>query len=657
MKVRRRCHRRVLSALALAFVVLLLLTSPGPASARASAPDVPPDSPGAQIVPRSWDRAEAKLDKGPRLAKKNRSSPVRHEAEVRINVGLEPGVGSLPDGLDLAALGLRHVESLPALAVEVLALPLPSGVVPGSGLQELSTPHEDRLGRALQALRAAPGVAYAEQDRQQYRPVRTPNDPMFSQQWGAQRVGLPAAWDLTVGSASVTVAVVDTGIHYGLPEFQGRLVSPYSVQYDSQHLEDLLDIDGHGTGVAAVAAAQGDNGFFIAGAAWGVNIMPVHLTDDPAGCDDLTMAKAIQWASSRGADVINISFAGSWASETVRRAVNDARALGIPVVAAAGNQGPGVGLGYPGAYPGVITVGATDGADRLAGFSQTGDVLDVAAPGVGIVTYVDADPNNTVAEPAFAAIDGTSFAAPLVSGVVALMLSINPALTPDQIENILARTSTDLGVPGRDPSFGHGLLDARRAVEMAATPPSTRFPDVPTTHPYFTQIEDLARRGIILGKPNGNFEPDAVVVRQQFAKMIVLSLGLPVSPYEFNPFSDVGAAPPGSVDPLYPDKYVAVCAKYQITKGTKPGQFSPWDPIRRAQLFTMVGRSVEGTEPPPWYQPPFANFHPEHYLEARRMYYWGLLYSLGVGSSYDFWRGATRGEVAAVLYNMLQAVE
>jgi len=183
------------------------------------------------------------------------------------------------------------------------------------------------------------------------------------------------------------------------------------------------------------------------------------------------------------------------------------------------------------------------------------------------------------------------------------------------------------------------------------TQPSHRFPDVSDSYPYAPQIYGLVTRGIVLGYTTGLFGPEDRVLRQQFAKMIVLTLGLPVSESDISPFSDVDVS---GASGLYPDNYVAVCAQEGITIGTGLGTFSPWSQISRAQIITMVGRAAGLPDPPASYVPPFGDFSPDHYPWARRAAYADLLQGLqGVGPSWNFWQPATRGEVAAVLYNLL----
>jgi hypothetical protein len=178
-----------------------------------------------------------------------------------------------------------------------------------------------------------------------------------------------------------------------------------------------------------------------------------------------------------------------------------------------------------------------------------------------------------------------------------------------------------------------------------------RFPDVPDSHPYSTEINDLADRGIVVGYEDGTFRPDDGVLRQQFAKMVVLTMALPVSEADVTSFLDVDVSGPAG---LYPDNYIAVCAAEGITVGTAPGKFSPWRQITRGQVITMVARAAELPEAPASYQPDFGNFSPDHYPWARRAAYAGLLEGLeGMGTSWDFWAPASRGEMAVMLYNLL----
>ncbi|MHB9148987.1 MAG: S-layer homology domain-containing protein [Thermoleophilia bacterium] len=185
----------------------------------------------------------------------------------------------------------------------------------------------------------------------------------------------------------------------------------------------------------------------------------------------------------------------------------------------------------------------------------------------------------------------------------------------------------------------------RPATTTTSNPPPT-FTDVKLSHPYARQISALAARNVVVGMGDGTFKPDYPVLRQQFAKMIVLALGLPVGEGDVSPFKDVQIA----LDSLYPDNYVAVAAKWGITLGVAPDLFAPWDKITRAQVITMVVRGADLPEPAAGYRPPFGDFSSTHYGNARKAAAAGLLDDIvGMGPSYDFWAPATRGEACALL--------
>lgn len=184
--------------------------------------------------------------------------------------------------------------------------------------------------------------------------------------------------------------------------------------------------------------------------------------------------------------------------------------------------------------------------------------------------------------------------------------------------------------------------------------PAATFPDVGSNTLYAQQIRHLADRSVVSGFSNGTFGPNQKVTRQQFAKMIVLALGYEVSPLTACGFKDVVALP-GSADPLYPVCYIAACAKAGITVGTTVDTFSPYDQITRAQLITMVVRAAGLSDPPAGYRPPFDYFSPVHYQWARKAAYAGLLDGLaGLGSGFDFWAPASRGEACLLLANLMR---
>ncbi len=618
----------------------------------------------------------------------------------RIALKLAPGY-RLESGADGALLVVQDRGVMATAAMDVLGMALQQvAEVEGLGIQVVAPTSSDAptaaddadLEAAVGALRLLPGVLWAEVSHPVYACL-VPNDPLYAPsvweplgQWGLVRVGLPTAWDTVTGSADVVVAVVDSGLNRDIMDFAGRIVYPYSILSGSSVWPAWQDTYGHGSGVAAVAAAQGNDHLGIAGAAWNVKVMPVKIANSNSS-DDVTLAAGITYAVDKGADVINVSFAGTEGSRTLESAVDYALARGVVIVAAAGNNSAW-SVGYPAAIPGVIAVGATDSANNRCSFSNQGSALDIAAPGASILSYT------TASATSFARWSGTSFSSPLVAGVAALLKSANPTLTPAEIADMISDSADDLGVSGWDQAFGWGLLDADEAVAEAVAgvtttttttvsttttttvpstttttaPPSTttttttsttivgRFADVSAeTTPYAAQIEQLAASGVVEGYTVGDhkeFRPLDLVRRQQFAKMIVLTLGYPVTESDTCTFTDV-VHKPGE---LYPYHYVAVAYKKGITEGTKPPRlFSPYGELTRAQMITMVVRATQLPDPPPGYTPPFPNFSAVHYPFARKAASAGLLDVLeGMGPGYDFLAPATRGEVCALLAPLLQ---
>jgi subtilisin family serine protease len=627
-------------------------------------------------------RARASEGAPPVTGARGVSSPAFSENTGRIAVKLAPGarLAQKPDG---ALTVVQSGGAFAAATADSPGLPLEErGQIEGLGIRvlepisagTLAERADADLDEAARALRLMPGVLWAETSHSVFV-CRVPNDPLYppssqapAGQWSLPHVGLPQAWDTATGSADLIVAVVDSGLNRDIPDFSGRIVSPYSVLTGSSVWPAWQDNYGHGCGVAGVAVAQGDDRWGIAGAAWNVKVMPVKISE-MGRSDDVTLAQGITYAVDHGADVINVSFAGSQASRTQEEAVAYAMAHNVVIVAAAGNDNGGP-VDYPAAIPGVIAVGATDSSDARCSFSNTGAALDLVAPGSNILTYGSGSTST------FKLWSGTSFSSPLVAGVVALMKSANSSLTPGEITDILNHTADNLGAGGWDRDFGWGLLDADEAIAQAANgatttttteppstttttaPPSTttttepRFADVSAeSTPYWSEIGHLAELGVVTGTSDGLFHPQDALKRMQFAKMIVLALGYLVSESDVCPFADVAHVP----GDLYPYHYVAVAYQRGITQGTKPGRFSPYSPLTRAQMITMAARAAQLPEPPSDYMPPFANFSAVHYPFARRAASAGLLDGLvGMGSDYDFAAPATRGEVCALLYHLLQ---
>jgi subtilisin family serine protease len=212
---------------------------------------------------------------------------------------------------------------------------------------------------------------------------------------------------------------------------------------------------GHGTLVAGVAAATTDNGIGVAGASWGSSVLPVKVLDARGFGTDLQVAAGIVWAVDHGADILNLSLGGPGPGQILCDAVSYADARGVLVVASAGNSGAEA-PNYPAECPGVVAVSATDTNGDFASFSTFGSWVSVAAPGISIASTRN---NNS-----YGVESGTSFAAPMVSAVAALVLAQHPDWGPSRVAAQIEQTAQDRGPAGPDPYYGNGLLDADAAL-------------------------------------------------------------------------------------------------------------------------------------------------------------------------------------------------
>ena len=331
---------------------------------------------------------------------------------------------------------------------------------------------------AVAALQATPGVTAIEAPAtRSYSFV--PDDPDYAKEAAyLSSVHAPVAWDVTHGSRSVRIAVVDSGIDVKHPDLTGKIVGTYNADNGGSTITDDV---GHGTFVAGVAAAETDNNTGVAGAGYDTSLLGVKIagSDGELSLDD--EIAGINWSVHHGADIINLSLGGPEYSTAEKNAVENAIAHGVLVVAAAGNESDTVKQ-YPAAYPGVIAVGAVNtSTHRRATFSSHGSWVTLAAPGVGIVSTSPLKGSSFFAtKSGYTSADGTSFSSPLVAGEAALLKAADPALTVPELRRALVASATGYAGQG----LGAGLVDFAGAL--------THVP--PTAGPSSTAVHGTADR-------------------------------------------------------------------------------------------------------------------------------------------------------------------
>jgi len=344
-----------------------------------------------------------------------------------------------------------------------------------------------------------------------YKPLVTPDDVNYPAQWHYPLINLPQAWDVTQGSASVIVAVVDTGVLLGHPDMNGKLVPGYDFIRDPDVAADGGGIDNnpddpgdqgfgfsstfHGTHVAGTVGASTNNNAGVAGVGWNTRVMPLRALGVGGGTSyDIEqgvlfaagLANDSNTLPAQRADIINLSLGGTGAlrdgnnNVIVPQAYVDARNAGVILIAAAGNDSTSVPL-YPASYTDVVSVSAVDLNKQLAYYSNFGSNIDVAAPGGdtsqnlngdiypdGVMSTQGSDSSQPI-NFTYGVKNGTSMAAPHIAGVAALMKAVHPGLTPAEFDTALqsGAITEDLGDPNWDPQYGHGLIDALSAVLVA----------------------------------------------------------------------------------------------------------------------------------------------------------------------------------------------
>ncbi len=410
-------------------------------------------------------------------------------------IGVEDGVSSDVLAAALRAQGMDLVRFWPAFGLAEARM-IAQG--PRQPLDAAAT--LERLASQRQAVEALPSVRYADYDRRiaaADQPTATqkaagvdlplapvsPNDPLFDQQWALAKMQVVDAWNITQGGGGMVVAVIDSGYDLAHEDLSPDSLWTNRVEANGEALVDddgntfiddlhgwdwvendgvMNDSYGHGTHVGGAIAATTNNRLGVAGLAPALKVMPLRVLDEYGSGQVSDLIDALYYALQSGARVANLSLVLRYDSPALHDAVIAAQEGGLLVIAASGNYGAGVY--WPAAYPETLAVAATDSDDQRASFSNAGPQVDVAAPGVDILsTYLDNSYHTQ---------SGTSMATPQVAALAALVWNLRPDLAGSGVIDLIRRTAVDVNAdsaPGFDNDIGYGRVDYDAALQEAAS--------------------------------------------------------------------------------------------------------------------------------------------------------------------------------------------
>jgi thermitase len=412
----------------------------------------------------------------------------------------KPGEILVKFGADVSSLAIETTHQ--TLGTSVME------VIPQLNVYRLRIPQETTIAEVIELYEHIPGVAYAEPNYFVYALETHPDDGRYGDQWALGAIRAPAAWDITTGTNDIVMAIIDTGIDYTHPDLDvGRYVGGRDfVNQD----DDPMDDEGHGTHVTGIATADTNNGQGIAGLAWNSRFMAVKVLDAEGVGTDFDVADGIMYAADQGAHVANLSLGSPFHSHTLENAMQyaytDGRdGKGMVMACAVGNS-YGSGVSYPAAYDQYcLGVAATDHSDERAAFSNYGPEVDVAAPGVDILSTAGGD---------YEFWSGTSMATPYVTGLAGLILAQDPELSVDQVFAAIRDSADDVNAethPGEDVYLGTGRINARRALGalVRVDPPDT-IADLSSPFTVDVVIEDVTDVGSF--RFDVTYDPSVVTV-------------------------------------------------------------------------------------------------------------------------------------------------
>lgn len=424
--------------------LFVLLAQAGLASAGEPTPNIYPTA-GETLVARGKDVRTVKSLKTVKFADGSEA------VADRLIVGFHKGVS---EEQRQSAHGIAKSKNSKMAAKAVAKVGYDADLVDISGA--------DSLESAIKLYSQDKSVAYVEPDYIAHT-MLTPNDPSFGSQWGMTKIQAPSAWNITTGSSSVKVAILDCGIYEsgsstpngypGHPDINGKVVARKDFTGSSTGTDDYCD---HGTHVSGIVAAKTNNGVGVAGVGYNVSLMNGKVLNDSGSGATSWITNGIYWAADNGAKVINMSLgaANTYCTSAYQTAINYAYNKNVVVVVAAGNDGT-TNYGSPASCNNVISVASTTSTDAKSSFSTYGTWVKVAAPGSNIYST---DYNGSYVNKS-----GTSMATPHVAGLAGLVWSTGKYTTAAQVISRIQSTSD--AISGTGSYWIYGRVNAYRAVQ------------------------------------------------------------------------------------------------------------------------------------------------------------------------------------------------
>ncbi len=298
-----------------------------------------------------------------------------------------------------------------------------------------------------------------------------PDDPWFGEQWNLDRIEAPHAWRISQGSPAVTVAIIDTGADFLHPDLAANMVLGYCSYILTRHAQTtqppwnsiVMDVNGHGTAIAGVVGAIGNNELAMAGVGWRLSLMPVRASGVPSGAASFgDIQNGALWAANNGARVISVSYTGV-EDPGINTLGQNLRNRGALLVWAMDDDGVNTDTTFPFDHPSVTVVSGTSTRDERWISNQSPGQGSSYGTGVDIAAPAEQVPVTTIGGGVIVA-EGNSFAAPTVAGALAMVWSVAPGMSPGEVERAVLNSADDIGPPGEDIEFGAGRLNLNRAM-------------------------------------------------------------------------------------------------------------------------------------------------------------------------------------------------